>query len=205
MEKSTASRVLLTLFRILFTLFVLWTILFIFRNSLESGVLSSARSQAVTAAVNQHLGRVGLSPLSNALVRKLAHFGEYLLLGFGYTLCLRVYTRRYIRHISWPLLLGLLVANVDETLQCYVAGRSSSLRDVWIDFAGCGCGVAAALCALVLIGGRPGVLHPEFRAGPPALLLRRTDYGQVPGPDPRTLPLCPGRGGYPRCGPEGVH
>ena len=71
MEKSTASRVLLTLFRILFTLFVLWTILFIFRNSLESGVLSSARSQAVTAAVNQHLGRVGLSPLSNALVRKL--------------------------------------------------------------------------------------------------------------------------------------
>ena len=89
MEKSTASRVLLTLFRILFTLFVLWTILFIFRNSLESGVLSSARSQAVTAAVNQHLGRVGLSPLSNALVRKLAHFGEYLLLGFGYTLCLR--------------------------------------------------------------------------------------------------------------------
>ena len=62
MEKSTASRVLLTLFRILFTLFVLWTILFIFRNSLESGVLSSARSQAVTAAVNQHLGRVGLSP-----------------------------------------------------------------------------------------------------------------------------------------------
>lgn len=68
MEKSTASRVLLTLFRILFTLFVLWTILFIFRNSLESGVLSSARSQAVTAAVNQHLGRVGLSPLSNALV-----------------------------------------------------------------------------------------------------------------------------------------
>lgn len=86
-------------------------------------------------------------------MRKLAHFGEYLLLGFGYTLCLRVYTRRYIRHISWPLLLGLLVANVDETLQCYVAGRSSSLRDVWIDFAGCGCGVAAALCALVLIGG----------------------------------------------------
>lgn len=153
MEKSTASRVLLTLFRILFTLFVLWTIVFIFRNSLESGVLSSARSQAVTAAVNQHLGRVGLSPLSNALVRKLAHFGEYLLLGFGYTLCLRVYTRRYIRHISWPLLLGLLVANVDETLQCYVAGRSSSLRDVWIDFAGCGCGVVAALCALVLIGG----------------------------------------------------
>ena len=153
MEKSTASRVLLTLFRILFTLFVLWTILFIFRNSLESGVLSSARSQAVTAAVNQHLGRVGLSPLSNALVRKLAHFGEYLLLGFGYTLCLRVYTRRYIRHISWPLLLGLRVAHVDETLQCYVAGRSSSLRDVWIDFAGCGCGVAAALCALVLIGG----------------------------------------------------
>lgn len=169
MEKSTASRVLLTLFRILFTLFVLWTILFIFRNSLESGVLSSARSQAVTAAVNQHLGRVGLSPLSNALVRKLAHFGEYLLLGFGYTLCLRVYTRRYIRHISWPLLLGLLVANVDETLQCYVAGRSSSLRDVWIDrlrrlrLRGCGSPVRPGVDRWAAL---PGGLWPERLNGP---------------------------------------
>ncbi len=153
MQKTTLSRVLLILFRILFTIFVLWTIVFIFRNSLESGVLSSARSQAVTAAVNHHLSRVGISPLSNALVRKLAHFGEYLLLGFWFTLCLRVYTPRFIRHISWPLLLGLLVANVDETLQFYVAGRSSSLRDVWIDFTGCSCGVVGALLVLLLLGG----------------------------------------------------
>lgn len=153
MQKTTLSKVLLTLFRILFTLLVLWTMVFIFRNSLESGALSSARSQAVTAALNRRLGLLGISPLSNALVRKLAHFGEYLLLGCGYTLCLRVYTRRYIRHISWPLLLGLLVANVDETLQVYVSGRSGSLRDVWIDFAGCGCGVVVALCALLLLGG----------------------------------------------------
>lgn len=153
MQRASISRILLTVFRILFTLFVLWTIVFILRNSLESGVLSSARSQAVTAAINRHLGQAGIAPLSNALVRKLAHFGEYLLLGFWFTLCLRVYTRRYIRHISWPLLLGLLVANVDETLQFYVAGRSSSLRDVWIDFTGCCSGVIAALLVLLLLGG----------------------------------------------------
>lgn len=153
MQRTSISHILLIVFRILFTLLVLWTIVFIFRNSLESGVLSSTRSQAVTAALNHYLGRVGIAPLSNALVRKLAHFAEYLLLGFGYTLCLRVYTRHYIRHISWPLLLGLLVANVDETLQTYVAGRSSSLRDVWIDFTGCGCGVVTALLLLLLLGG----------------------------------------------------
>ena len=153
MQRTTISHILLTVFRILFTIFVLWTIVFIFRNSLESGVLSSTRSQAVTAAINHYLGKVGISPLSNALVRKLAHFGEYLLLGFWFTLCLRVYTPHFIRHISWPLLLGLLVANVDETLQSYVAGRSSSLRDVWIDFTGCGCGVVAALLVLLLLGG----------------------------------------------------
>ncbi len=151
MQSSTTSHILLTVFRILFTVLVLLTIVFIFRNSLESGVLSSARSQAVTATVNHHLGRIGVNPLSNALVRKLAHFGEYLLLGFGYALCLRVYTRHYIRHISWPLLLGLAIANMDETIQAYVSGRSSSLRDVWIDFAGCCTGVIAALCVLLLL------------------------------------------------------
>lgn len=153
MQTNTTSRVLLTIFRILFTILVLWTIWFIFHNSLQSGTLSSIRSEAVTAAVNRHLGQIGVNPLSDALVRKLAHFCEYTLLGFGYTLCLRVYTRRYIRHISWPLFLGLLVANIDETIQVYVSGRSSSLRDVWIDFSGCCTGVIIALCLLLLLGG----------------------------------------------------
>ena len=47
-----------------------------------------------------------------------------------------------------PALLGcLLAACLDETIQIFVAGRGSSLLDVWIDF----CGAAAGM-AIVLTG-----------------------------------------------------
>lgn len=152
MSRSRPTQILLIFFRILFTLLVLWTLWFIFHNSLESGARSSAHSQAVTDALNRVLAKVGIHPLTNAVVRKLAHFGEYCLLGFAYTLCLRVYTRHYIRHISWPLLLGLLVATADETLQWLLAsGRNGSFKDVWLDFIGCSCGVLCAVCLLLIL------------------------------------------------------
>lgn len=149
---GTLSRVLLILFRILFTVFAIMTTAFIFKNSLEIGAISSARSQAITAMVNSYLGHLGISPLTNAVVRKLAHFAEFALLGFWFTLCLRVYTRHYIRHISWPLLLVLGIANVDETIQIYVANRASSIRDVWIDFSGGITGILVALLIIMLLG-----------------------------------------------------
>ncbi|MCD8127008.1 MAG: VanZ family protein [Clostridiales bacterium] len=105
MMKETVFRVIHIVFRVLFTLFVLWAILFIFQNSLESGTLSSSRSAEVTAMLNAVLGKLGISAmlnavlgklgisaLSEAMVRKLAHYAEFALLGFLLTLCVRVYT-----------------------------------------------------------------------------------------------------------------
>lgn len=143
---------LLILFRVLFTIFALYSVYFIFSNSMEIGSVSSARSQQVTALINQFLSPLGFPTLTTAVVRKLAHFGEFMVTGFWFTLCLRVYTRHYIRHISWPLLLGLLIANTDEFIQLYVSGRSSSVRDVWIDFGGVCTGVLCALLLLLLLG-----------------------------------------------------
>ncbi|MCD7761128.1 MAG: VanZ family protein, partial [Clostridiales bacterium] len=152
-QRSTFSRVLLILFRVVFTFFAAYTTWFIFSNSLEIGSVSSARSGEVAAAINQVLSGLGLPTLTESAVRKWAHFGEFTLLGFWFMLCLRVYTRHYIRHISWPLLLGLLIANTDEFIQLYVSGRSSSVTDVWIDFGGVCAGVGVAMVILVLCGG----------------------------------------------------
>ena len=99
--------------------------------------------------LNGLLARVSIGPLSEFFVRKLAHFGEFCLLGFMSMLCLRVYTRRYVRHMAWPLLFGLLVANIDETIQVFIPGRSSRLMDVWIDFAGVWAGLFVALTILL--------------------------------------------------------
>ena len=149
--KQKTSSFLLLLFRIVFTGFLIWTIWFIFHNSLQNGTVSSARSQAFTASFNALLSKAHLGHLSNAAVRKLAHFGEYTLLGFWYPLCLRVYTRRYVRYLCWPLFLGLLVALMDETVQYFISSRNSSIFDIWIDLGGVCCGLAVALVVLLLL------------------------------------------------------
>lgn len=137
-------------FRVLFTAALLATILFIFSNSLEDGATSSARSAAVMQAVNALLGKVGLGPLSQTLIRKLAHFAEFMLEGFLLMLCLRVYTRHFVRHMSWPLLLGMGTALLDETIQRHIPSRSSSVVDVWIDTAGVVAGIFVALIILLI-------------------------------------------------------
>ena len=96
MEKRKISPWLIA-FRILFTLGLIWTVFFIFSNSLQIAAESSARSQEAMAWVNDKLAILSLGPLSEHVIRKLAHFAEYCLLGFFAMLCLRVYTRQFVR------------------------------------------------------------------------------------------------------------
>ena len=48
--------------------------------------------------------------------------------------------------------LVIAVADADELIQLYVAGRDSSVRDVWIDFGGVCTGVGCTLILLLLFG-----------------------------------------------------
>ncbi len=138
----------LIVFRVLFTLLAVMLITFIFERSLQNSEASLQESQRVLYFLQQRLSRWTNRELSMHFVRKLAHFTEYTALGFLFQMCLRVYTRHYIRHVSWPLLGGMSVALADETIQLYVAGRSSSVWDVWLDFSGVCTG---AFCALMVL------------------------------------------------------
>lgn len=140
-------------FRVIFTIALIACIAFIFRNSLESGALSSARSQAIMQKINEILSVVNLGPLSEHTVRKLAHFAEFTLEGFLLMLCLRVYTNRFVRHISWPLLGGMTTALLDETIQRFISNRTSQVTDVWIDMAGVVFGALIALILLLIVRG----------------------------------------------------
>lgn len=140
--------------RIIFTFALIACIVFIFSNSMQIADVSSASSGRVLALMQKVLTRLGMTSIAQSLtmhfVRKLAHFCEYALEGFLLMLCLRVYTRRFVRHISWPMLGGLLTAVTDETIQLFVPGRSSQVKDIWIDFAGVMCGILAGLFILAL-------------------------------------------------------
>lgn len=140
--------------RVLFTLALAGCIWFIFSNSMavaDVSSVSSGRVLQLLQAVLRRLGMPGLAQrLTMHLVRKLAHFCEYTLEGFLLMLCMRVYTRQYVRHISVPMLGGVLTAMADETIQIYSPGRSSQVTDVWLDSAGVLAGILIALIFMAL-------------------------------------------------------
>lgn len=140
--------------RVVFTLALIGCIAFIFSNSMKIATVSSASSGKVLDFLQRLLRRLGHPALAQRLtmhlVRKLAHFCEYTLEGFLLMLCMRVYTRRYVRHISVPMLGGVLTAMADETIQLFSPGRSSQVTDVWLDSAGVLAGILIALVFMAL-------------------------------------------------------
>ena len=139
--------------RVLFTLALAGCIWFIFSNSMAVADVSSVSSGRVLQLLQAVLRRLGHPALAQRLtmhiVRKMAHFCEYTLEGFLLMLCMRVYSRRPLRHITVPMLAGGLTALTDETIQLFSQGRSSQVTDVWLDSAGV---LAGILAALLLMG-----------------------------------------------------
>lgn len=111
---------------------------FIWINSSFDSVESSGLSGPITTFINKllHIN------LSEDFIRKLAHFTEFAGLGFLFTSDFVFYGADVKKY--WPIIAfqGLLTACVDETIQMFPHGRSSSLTDVWIDFFGVCCAIA---------------------------------------------------------------
>lgn len=107
---------------------------FIWGNSLLGGEESSEISGGLLAWLISVFPF--LSWLPEVALRKLGHFSEFAALGFFLSCLLRPEEQRGIQKVSAPLLLGILAANTDETIQLFRPGRSSSVVDVWIDAAG---------------------------------------------------------------------
>ena len=155
-EQNQRTSPWLIAWRVIFTFALIGCIVFIFSNSLQIADVSegaSGRVLGILQGILRHLGLPGAADrLTMHIVRKLAHFCEYLLEGFLLMLCMQVYTRNYIWHISVPLLGGVLTALADETIQIYSPGRSSQVTDVWLDSAGVLAGILAALVLMALCG-----------------------------------------------------
>ena len=143
--------------RVVFTVALIACIAFIFSNSMAVAAVSEQSSGRVLRLMQAVLRRLGHPSLAERLtmhiVRKLAHFCEYMMEGFLLMLCMRVYSRHPLRHITVPMLGGVLTALTDETIQLFSEGRSSQVTDVWLDSAGVLAGILVAIVLLLACEG----------------------------------------------------
>ena len=118
---------------------------------------SSGRVLAWMRIILRRLGHPGLAEhLTMHIVRKLAHFCEYTLEGFLLMLCMRVYSRHPLRHITVPMLGGVLTALTDETIQLFSGGTQQSSHRCVAGF--CRCSGRHPCCHRTAVGLRGTVL-----------------------------------------------
>lgn len=123
---------------------------FIFGNSAAEGEDSGRLSLMVTQWLNGLLDRLNAPfDLSHHVVRKLAHFTEYSLLGASLTATVRAWRSApwHMGMVWLPLVCGAVTAALDEWLQTFVPDRHGCVSDALLDF----CGVLWAALAVAAV------------------------------------------------------
>lgn len=116
---------------------------FIFSNSLQPPNESNYRSRMIAEWLSNFPIFRNWMPEEtfHRFVRKLAHFTEFGALGLclgGFAFNLGEIKNK--KYVSLPMLIALGTAVIDEFIQRFT-GRTSSVKDVLIDFSGALCGL----------------------------------------------------------------
>lgn len=129
-------------FGILYFIFVLLILGLIFYFSSNNAVNSSGQSSGVLAFIIRIFGldeELLNNGIANTIIRKLAHFTLFALLGTGLR---ALFGSIVLRHkVIISLLCGFLAACGDEIHQMFVPGRAGMFTDVLIDMCGVVTGV----------------------------------------------------------------
>lgn len=137
---------------IVLALLVALTLAFIWGNSLVSRSESQEISRGLLAEICAALETVGLhlDPQDDHWLRKLAHFGEFGLLGAELGLLMWLNRRQSVQGFVNCAFAGLAVAVTDEALQL-ISNRGSQVQDVLLDFAGflTGLLLCGLLCGMI--------------------------------------------------------
>lgn len=132
----------------------IWTLLmvlyvgFIFNNSITPAIESSKQSGRVLGMVLATFRLLGLDSamVTEHIIRKMAHFTEYFLMGVLLWNCLRSYMLTGKLWLVLQLWLITVIPLTDETIQLFSEGRAGMISDVWLDVSG------AALGSLGMFG-----------------------------------------------------
>ena len=116
-------------------------------QSLLPGDVSGRQSGRIVTFILEVLSvfKIEISyDILSTIIRKGAHFTEYLLLGFSWMFVF--FEKEYVKiGMKYALILSFFTASIDETIQLFVPGRSGSMIDVLIDMAGAITGILLLL------------------------------------------------------------
>ena len=155
------NRITVWILRAFFTLASILVLAFIFGNSAATGEESSSVSLKVTESTQDCFEVIAPESfiataegedfdLLHSVIRKIAHFSEFALLGVCLTLCYLSYSREKVGLLI-PVFGVAFVPMLDEYLQSFSSGRAAELFDVAIDTAGGLCGVLVALALAAIL------------------------------------------------------
>lgn len=124
---------------------------FIWVNSFFPADISSGLSGVAEKILRAIFGE--RIPITEGILRKLAHAAEYA--AFGMAISTFLY-EKITKKLSFIGFCGLGTAVLDETIQLFSDGRSSQVKDIWIDFSGFTAGVVTVLIIRILLVGLKG-------------------------------------------------
>jgi len=147
--------------RILFLLILIITFFVIFNFSAQDGEESGAISQKVTEFIVKVISKVKTIDMSTKLryieklhpiIRKLAHFGVYTVVGFSVMGFMCTFDIRNIFKLLISFGVGITYAISDEVHQYFIPGRNASVIDVCIDSLGVLTGIFILITLMVFVG-----------------------------------------------------
>ena len=113
--------------KILLVIFIA-TLTVIWGHSMMPLAVSSEESLAITKLIQPVLHYKGDILALDHIIRKLAHFTEYSILGIELCLLLKGRSYRFPKTIA----AGAMIAAIDETIQIF-SGRGAMITDVLLD------------------------------------------------------------------------
>ena len=146
--------------RTFYMLLLIITFFAIFNFSAQDGKKSSGISLKLTKCIVNIVSNIkdmdyekcvkSLHPI----VRKLAHFSIYAVVGFSLMGLFNTYKIQDKYKVIWTIIIGAIYASSDEFHQRFIPGRGPSIKDVGIDTLGVIFGMLVIMCFIKIINKR---------------------------------------------------
>ena len=160
MNKSIKFKKNLIFKRVLFLIMLAIAFYVIFNFSAQDGEISGSLSRKVTEFIVNIVSKIKTMNVDtklhyieklNPIIRKVAHFGVYTVVGFSVMGFMCTFDMRNIFKLLISFAVGVTYAVTDEVHQYFIPGRNASIIDVGIDSLGVLTGIFILITLIVFV------------------------------------------------------